>query len=325
MRDYVKFILKAGAILCLLLCFSLYSMLFGMDFMDQEGPLWFQQRDYIRSGNAEADGIRCLILGDSRAKAGIMPRRLGEGVYNLSLSGVSGVELYYALENYLKHAPAPDSVVIAVGPYHFTMNNSFWKRTMYFHYLSPGEAMELFREADGMAGETFLGEGYRYEYLSYLLYLPNVYGNALAKNDAGRGAANEAIYRQLEADRGYYFYGQSPELGPIPEEVEGFEADPLIRLYTDKLLELCHANGITVYLETLPVAESAFDRVPQSYLAGYQAHLEALAADHPEIHLGQGLRGYPDALYGEASHLNREGAEAYTEELMAAYPAVFAG
>src|SRR5687767_7203591 len=56
-----------------------------------------------------------LIVGDSRAKASLLPDKLGAGSLSLTLPGVSAIELYHAADRYLDRHPAPRNVVLSIS------------------------------------------------------------------------------------------------------------------------------------------------------------------------------------------------------------------
>ena len=59
-----------------------------------------------------------IILGDSSGKAGIIPDRLGEDVYNVAVGGFSPVEQYFYLKKYLQNGEAPEYIILTYTPYH---------------------------------------------------------------------------------------------------------------------------------------------------------------------------------------------------------------
>ena len=91
-------------ILPVVLVMQIFCAAFPMAYMDVEYAMYKQQKDYISKNH---DTNRVLILGDSRAKASFMPDVLGEDVYNISLGGISPVESYYMLKEYLENHAGP--------------------------------------------------------------------------------------------------------------------------------------------------------------------------------------------------------------------------
>ena len=119
-RQIGKLISKILAIILpVVLVMQIFCAAFPMSYMDVEYAMYKQQKDYISKNH---DTNRVLILGDSRAKASFMPDVLGEDVYNISLGGISPVESYYMLKEYLENHDAPEYLILAYAPMHLCLS-----------------------------------------------------------------------------------------------------------------------------------------------------------------------------------------------------------
>lgn len=196
---------KKLVIICLpiVILFQLYCAAFPMLYMDGEYAMYKQQKDYISKNK---DYNRVLILGDSRAKASFMPSQLGDSVYNIALGGISPVESYYMLKEYLENHQAPEYLVLAYAPMHLCWasddNDNFvlWKRCIYFHTFNDKDFFELAKKRNDFENSYLIDRDYIYiDYLMHKLYLPNKYGVALQKAIMGdRFQINRDKYALME-------------------------------------------------------------------------------------------------------------------------------
>lgn len=314
-RLFIKCILAALPFLL----FMAYVRFFPMNYLVVEYPMWAWQKDVTKG--ASDDGPDTLVLGDSRAQAGLMPALMEGSAYNLSLTGASPIEMYYALERYLEHCGEgrePEQVVVIFAPFHYMFTDNFWERTIYFDYLSVTDAMQVLGEAKDSGDASIVREGQDVylEYLSYKLRLPGKYLPAvLNARVLGRGAENREKYAAIEKDRGYSLIGTMDgcDWPNFETNYEHFTPSVMLDDYFRRLLALCDREGIQVYVEQAPMNRASYDVLHDSFVEEYRIYMEEIAAQFPEAMVQTELSAYDNKYFGDESHLNGAGAQIFTQ------------
>lgn len=299
----------------------LYTWIFPLNYMAVEYSMWAEEKDYVKNGAA----AKTLILGDSRAKSGLMPTLLSEDTYNMAVGGTTSIEMYYALDNYLDHHNAPEDIVIIFAPYHFCDIDN-WNQTLYYNYLSPAELAEVYTNAFRTKDPVVLSDTWFADTLAYKLRLPNKY--LAAEYNAGfigRRQENLTKYNQVRKDLGYTAFGTDP--GNDGENYEThheiFDQSALVKQYYFKLLNLCRENRIRVTIEQSPINQASYDVITEDFWTGYYGFLDETASRYPEFVINREVIAYDNKYFGDNNHLNPDGAKIFTQEMKQKYPEIF--
>ena len=305
---------------------------FPASLFDGEYGWYRQHQDYAQGHDAPS---RVLIIGDSASKVACRPELLSEDTYNFSLQGATPIEEYYTLREYLENHDAPEYLLCMNGPWYFVTDQYFWSRQVYFHILS-GDVMEDIEEQLRQTGDfapfgvSSLGE-FQKEAALYRLYAPQKYSVVFLKNLflalTGRGsrAAYEENYEYAAANKGpsSYYQQQNNEAPALVVDKDTFSPSPLIDRYFRALIGLCREHDIQFIFQSVPQNPNLKDSVSGNWLAGFEAYMEDVRSDHPEISVDASVEWYESGLFSDAWHLNQAGAERYCAELREKYPYVF--
>ncbi|MCR5655430.1 MAG: hypothetical protein K6G07_07330 [Lachnospiraceae bacterium] len=299
-----------------------------MRYMDGEYAMYRQNADYARKTEAYAaePDPKTLILGDSRTKAGMIPELLGTNTYNMALGGSTPVETYYIFKEYLEHHAAPEYVLIAFAPSHYEYSGTFWSRTMYFHTMRSEDAMEIFQTAESVGDTEFAKEHYRLHYLMYKFYAPNKYGAALRRSiGEDRFEKNVKMYVECTDAKGQHYFGTAKSITGVVEEAQEkeFHAGTMEKIYMQKLLDLCKEHGCKAIVESMPFSLTSYRLFAQEYKDAYNDYMTELAVANPEVSVYNYFYCYDDTCFGDESHLNASGAEAYSLYIRERYPYAF--
>lgn len=321
-KTLIRFFSKCILAVVPLVMLCLFTALFPFGYMDDEFPSWNYQKDMTLSGPS----YDTLILGDSTAKAGLIPSSLGDNVMNLSMGGATPIEIYYTLQRYLEYHDAPEHALIMFTPYHYSFLDNFWQRTMYFNYLDINEVVEVLSNAQRISEDAILIDSYLLDTVSYRLRLPNKYLPAMYNSGfIGRLSSNEQIYSEIASNRGQYYFGTADGCSDHNYESNytALNLSPMADLYMHKLLNLCVENKIHVVLEQAPMNTASYDLLDDVYSEEYTAYMKLLSQEYPQIAIDTVIAHYEDAYFGDASHLNEKGAIKFTAEIRAEYPDLF--
>jgi len=290
-----------------------------VSYMPVEYSMWREEKDFISKRSTEGvdePDPDMIIIGDSRAKSGILPEMLDQegGAYNIAIGGCNSIEMYFALEKYLESHKTPQKAVVIFAPYHFCDIDN-WGQTQTFNYLTCSQLFRVYCDAAKSDERALLGEHFFTDVFSYKLRLPNKYlASVYSARLWGRRAENLEKYRQVRADLGYTEFGSEKGNDKANYEThhEVFDLSPLVNLYYQRLLSLAQEKGISVYVLQAPVNETSDGLITREFRSSFAALMEEVKADHPDFVVESEIPVFENRYFGDNNHLNREGAEKFT-------------
>lgn len=319
MKDGFK-LLKNFIILSIpLVILCIYTAICPMYYMAVEYSMWQEEKEYVKAGK-DAD---VLILGDSRAKSGIIPQILGDGgslendsIYNAAIGGATPIEMYYAYQTYLKNHVAPKKAIIIFAPYHMCDIDN-WEQTLYYNYLNPYQEALVYKDALRFSEDKIAYKWALCSMLSYKLRFPNKYLSAQYNAGfVGRYQDNIDKKNSVIMDLGYTEFGKDAGNSGLSYEVhhEIFDYSDMVVFYYEKLLDLMEKSGTEVYIIQSPVNEESFAAITEDFKDGYAKMLKSIT-DNKGFYVETELFPYEDKYFGDNNHLNRMGAEKFTTEI----------
>ncbi len=320
--DLKKLLLKLTLLGIPLYAVCLYTAVFPFSYMPVEYSMWRQERDFVDTP-MEGDSPRTLVIGDSRAKSGIIPKLLSDGddAYNIAIGGCGPVEMYYALNDYLACHETPEDMIVIFAPYHFCDIDN-WGQTMTFNYLGTSRLLSVFGSAAGCGESEMLGEHFFSDLLSCKLRLPNKYLSSLyAAFEEKRGLRNREKYASVEEDSGYTVFGEEEGNDGLCYEVHhpDFDSSVLVMDYYKKMLDIADEAGIRVYIIQSPVNEASAREISEEFRSGYTGLMEDIGREHPAFVVETQIPTYENRFFGDNNHLNNAGAQVFTKEVRDRY------
>lgn len=331
----LKFFLKLILALLPLIAVISYTAFLPYAYMDNEYPAWdyskdiaygkldpFSSKDEAAASLNNDNAIDTVIIGDSRAMAGLNPDCFPGRTVNLAFGGASSIEMYYTLNNYLENNGNVKNVIIMFAPFHYSIIDNFWTRSVYFNYFSINELYEIYNSAHAANSETLLTEGYLNDLLSYRLRMPDKYLPALINaRFISRYNDNKTIYSELFTSKGNREFGHDKGNSELCYETSYSEMHKtgdalLLDMYLNRLLKLCSDNDINTVLAVPPMNESSYRCLKESYVEEFDEYMTALQQKYPKIKINGALSYMDDLYYGDSSHLNKEGSLIYSENFV---------
>ncbi len=205
---YLAAFVGSGLVTALVMAWVVHAL--PMQIYEESYPMYAYEKEVEEAPAREP--ATTLIVGDSRAKASLLPDKLGSGSLSLTLPGASAIELYHAADRYLSRHPAPRNVVLSISAVHFGDAFIFWERPIKFGYLDQAAVDEVLDQARRLGDPTF-GSPWdaRLSYLLHRLNSPHLYLPELRRAVFHpHGAANQQLLAQLERERGHCFFGTAP-------------------------------------------------------------------------------------------------------------------
>jgi hypothetical protein len=293
-----------------------------MAFMDAEYPSWHAKQLLLQ----HCDPGDVIILGDSRAAADILPRRLPFRAKNLAVGGGETVEAYTALTRALACPAPPRRVIISFVPSHFVHADLFWGRSVRYGFFDAADIAGL-REASRQIGDDSIYQAGHTDGVPavvrdwlYLTRFPSLYFASLAHGGGFlRWSRNHLILDETLRERGHYYFGT--EAGSDVVAVEGhmddFQPLPILDHYFGKMLSLLEERGIEADFIAMPMNEATWLQVRPNVREKFAAYLAQYERRYKRFHVSLDIMPHwPDRLFGDQfCHLNTEGAERFSAEL----------
>lgn len=320
MKNIVKLMIKGICVMLPLIAIYAYTWINPMGYMDGESPHYLWNKEKVNS--PEDRYYDTIILGDSMANAAYMPEILSDTTINLSLGGMTPVENYYVLQDWLTTHSAPKVCYISFQDAHLLIEDCFWTRTMYSHRFRRDQNLEMLKTAEIFQEPTIITDSYQTDFISYELFLPNKYIASIMNSGFNqRYEKNLETMRKDELHRGRY----------IAREAEGFEGgkkgvmeefylNPLFEDYYRRLIAMCMENNIQVRIVKLPHADNI--SFSKEYTAQVYEFYEKLKQDFPGITMDWILT-YDREYFIDANHLNSYGSLRFSSEIKELYPEDF--
>ncbi|MCR5688426.1 MAG: hypothetical protein K6G58_10445 [Lachnospiraceae bacterium] len=314
----VKCILAAVPLMLL----SGYTLMFPMCYMDEEYPAWRLKKGAASGREYVSQDFDTVIVGDSGAMSALIPELIGDSCINMAAGGATSVEMYFFLSEYLEDHEAPKTAVIMFAPFHYWHIDNYETRTQYFRAVGLSDLCRLQSDAKACGALSVRHDGWLTGELSARLGLPNRYLPAIyASRFVLRREENEKILEDLRAAHGWGSFGTQD--GCWDESYETSYEDmtidgdaKLITLYMQKLLRLCDDNGIRIVLLQPAVNDATFEKLNEHYYGSYRNYIKQLSAVAGDMVYETDLRVYDGRYFSDTSHLNREGAEKFTNEVL---------
>lgn len=315
----------------------LYTLLCPFGYMDNEYPSWKYSKDVSygqinpfdenNTGKSATGNLNtCVILGDSRAMADLVPDRFNNyATVNLAIGGGTSIEMYYTLKNYIENVGTPDKAIIMFAPFHYSIIDNYMERTVYFNYLSLTDMFDLYKAAEGAGSETLLKESYGEEIMNARLRTPFKYLPALI-NAKGfqRYSSNKEIFNEIINKKGHDQFGESEGCSDLNyettyEKMHTTNDAVLLDMYFSRLLSLCRENNIETRVSIPPMNHSSYINLKDSYKKDFMENLHYYSCLYPEITFDTNFNEMDDKYFGDASHLNKNGAEVFTDKYVKEY------
>lgn len=303
----------------------IWSAQMKLTFLDPEYAAWSAKQELVR----RCDMGDLLILGDSRAGAGMMPTLLpGHGV-NVGVGGAKPVEVYFFLHRALACPNMPHHVILSFDAGHFNSTDTFWERSARFGTFSTADLGLVDRAARETHDDTLFYKnrtdgfpGFMRNWL-YAHSFPTLnFASMLRGGLFLRDHRNQRERRTTLLARGHHLFGTADGSSGLTEEAiqTHFKILPVEQYFFDKMLAETQARGIRVDYVVTPINQSTAVLVAPSMRDSFAAFLAGRARMFPNFHVLIGpFPVLPDQDFGDGfSHVNQRGAVAFTAMLATA-------
>ncbi len=289
-------------VLTFLLLYSYIVLRYKILYMNTEYPIWLDVK--IKSTSDTQKDYNFILLGDSRAKAGFIPKVFDSETMNsvnLSISGSTPIEGYYILKKYLKYNIAPKHLLLSYSPAYLSGHGTYWQRTVKFNFLDYQDYREISSQMKTLNDEKVLGND---NYLKYLFftgkYLTEFKNGILGK----RWESNQETLNYLSQSKGHFYFGTASYAPGLNDEthMSHFLPSPLINYYLEELLKLAAHKNIKIYWFTMPFNETSYVALKKGFKENYDDYIHKLSTKY-NIKVLNELYYLEDSNFGDPSHL----------------------
>ncbi len=333
----LRFILHTGVLLgAFALIIQAISMLFPMSYYNQEYPMWKYQQE-VAMGEQGKKEARKVILGDSRAMAGIRPDLLGNTL-SLCVGGATPVELYFNFKRYIVMNQKPDTVIFSLTPLHFYRQDCFYHRTRKYDFLEDWMIDSVKQVAFALNDPEYtsaFGLVNKIKLLSFTSKMVDMnvshlsrYGENKAKYQAMSERNGHSFFGTKEMDDGYNLevtdHLEMDESGQwkVKAGKEKFVVSKVNDYYFKKLLDLLRDENIFIVWVTMPMNRASYDKLklmPTPFLQDYSNYVKANFAERDRWIGDFEVGFYENEYFGDPAHLNERGSVKFTEALIEKY------
>jgi hypothetical protein len=290
-----------------------------MWFLDAEYGIWSATQEMTRTC---ALG-EIVILGDSRAKAGLVPSVMGSKVTNFALGGGTAIEAHYLLQRMLRCPTPPKHAIVSLPVGYFSSVDVYWDRSALFGYLSFAELEEVRRLSVQLDDPVIYSTSkakrpfYPVKNLVYAISTPSYYFPAMV--NAGffmRKKVNDEIKQVTIRNRGHTFFGTAEGAEWVVEPVKQFRVSPVLHHYFSELVQQLLDKDVRVWFVGMPLNKKTYDAFGPSVRDNFLAYLHRFSAKDGRFRVvGEVLPWMTRDNFGDGEHLNRRGAIAWSKRV----------
>ncbi len=262
---------------------------------------------------------KAIVLGDSTANAAFMPEVISDSMINLSMLGTGPIEGYYTLKEYLENNKAPEACYVCYYDSHYHLLGVYWDEIVAGHRFNVGTNLDIIKNATEETSDKGLFAALS-DFVAYQLYFPSKYTTTVLaavadrKEGISRFDKNEATLAQAKLHNGRYAYIGNQ----IFETVQMREYPEMAgkQIYIDymcKIIELCQANNIEVYLEKAPMPDNAI--LTEQYISDVNSFYSYFTERYDNVSFDWDDKIYESKYFAEESHLNNDGAYRFSTHI----------
>ena len=309
----------------------IYVATMPMAFLSRDYPLWIAKRtmlDECRLGSV-------AVFGDSRTLAATVPSLMPVPVTNFALSGTSPIETFFAVRRALRCPVPPKLVVIAHGALKFMSDSDYWHFSARTGFLDYGDMRAVDADAARLDDDEIQALGQSDQLppalreALFALRFPAFYFDSLINSFVvARWEHNYNAMRAALLSSGHALFGTAHGSSEIAADglATEYAASPLVDLYFSRTLALLAQRGVPVIVLSMPINRATYARMHPEVGREFAAYLHEKAAQFPNLRVvGPAIPCWPDRFFGDAWHLNADGAAAFSTVLGAWLRNVLAG
>lgn len=321
MNKVIKLVLKCAAVSAPLWGLSVYFATQQDKYSNEEVAYLTWNKEVTTEKQDKYYSV--VAIGDSACNACYMPEVMSDSMINLSVLGISTVEGYYILDEYLQNNEAPKDVFITYNDTHFHYMEMFWDEVVASHRFGLGTNLKIIKDA---GNEVTEGRGYVgsiADAIAYQLYFPSKYMASFQKSfEEDRPAINAAAREKISLHNGRYTcIGNEEFITGVYRPYDGFYAKDVYANYLQKTIDLCQQKGINVHIVKAPLPDNSL--MSEEYVNQINSFYQSYVDNNENV-----TYSWPEAMYSGADfqdevHLNNDGSYRFSNTIRGMFADVF--
>lgn len=259
-----------------------------------------------------------IIIGDSRALAGITPTVFNSGdSYNLSIAGGTPIEGYFTVKKIIKYAKKPEYIILSYAPFHL-INHNTYPRPIAEDLLDYKDITELYEDLNNDSEIFWDNKQLSFSEIKdlnllkaylYKLKFPLYFKAEMRNSMFNRSSSNLKIKESVEKSMGTFSFGQKEYCDELNREssLSSFSPNEVIIKNLKKLLDLAEKNNIQVIYYNMPFNESSYISLPLKFRSEYNSFFKKFKKLYPKVVFLSQIKYYENSFFGDSSHLNISG------------------
>lgn len=241
-----------------------------------------------------------LIAGDSHPQKSVDPKYFNEA-QNISQTAEPYVLTYWKLKK-IVNTFIPDTLIIGFAPHNISEFNDVkfsdkrWSEAL-FRRMYP---IQHLKEVSGKIPVDY-NTFYKVLWKQTAFYPKKQHGNYIGKY-ANTKTTN--ISDCPAVVKRHFYNSNNKKSGVSKISVD----------YLDSIARLCNSKNIKLILVSNPVHQNYVNKIPSAIMKEFNNLLKKYDKDHIVFNLT--TKTYPDSLYLNCDHLNKNGADKFTKELI---------
>lgn len=267
-----------------------------------------------------------IVIGDSRALAGISPRVMKSwNSYNLSISGGTPIEGYFTVKNMINSSKNPEYIILSYAPFHL-INHDTYPRPIAEDFMDYKDINELYEDLNNESDIFWDTKELSFSKINdinllnaylYKLKFPLFFKAEMRNSMFTRSSYNLKIKESIEKSMGTFSFGQKEYCDELNQETSfsEFSENKIITKYLKKLLALAEQNNIQVIYYNAPFNEASYNSLSLKFRSEYTSFFKKFKKLYPKVLFLSQIKYYENCFFGDNSHLNISGQLKFSNEL----------
>ncbi len=317
MKNVLKLTIKCILVSAPIWALSIYLAVAKQHYSNEEVAYLTWNREFTQKHQDKHYDVVCI--GDSACNAAYMPEVMSDSTINLSVLGVSPVEGYYILEEYLENNDAPKDIIITYHDTHFHYMELFWDEIVASHRFDFRTNLKIIKDAkeEVTANRGYVGA--LADLVAYQFYFPSKYITAVEKSfEEDRDAINAAARKKISLHNGRYTcVGNEEFITGQFRPYDGFYAKDLYANYLQKAIDLCCQKGINVHIVKPPLPDNS--QMSEEYVNQINEFYQGFVDNNSNVTYAWPVAMYTGADFQDEVHLNNDGAYRFSTDIRNKY------
>ena len=321
MNKVIKLLLKCALVSLPIWGLSIYLATATKQYSNEEVAYLTWNRE--QTSKKQDKYYSVIAIGDSACNACYMPEVMSDSMINLSVLGISPVEGYYILEDYLYNNEAPTDVFMTYNDTHFHYMELFWDEVVASHRFDLVTNFKIIKDAGSEVTEGRGTVGSIADLVAYETYFPSKYMASFMNSwEEDRASINESAYSKISLHKGRYTcVGNEEFITGRFRDYDGFYAKDIYVDYLDKAIKLCQDRGINVHLIKAPLPDNS--NMSEEYINQINDFYGSFVDRYDNVTYDWPVQMYSGADFWDEVHLNNDGAYKFSCLIRNHFPEVF--